>query len=63
MKHVRDLRLTYDVIEISYNESRQNDEEVLFSFTDVRDAIYTCREFIKSNNYNNTDYEVRVEWE
>ena len=62
MKHVRDLKITYTVVEVYYNESRSNCQEDVAHFTDVRDAVSACREYDKDAG-NNTEYVVIVDWE
>ena len=55
------MNIKYVVTEVSYNESRPNDEDEIESFSDVIKAIELCSK-LESENIPNTNYVVLVEW-
>jgi len=57
--------ITYDVTEVTCNESAPNDETLIKSFDNVKDAIVCCDEQYEKEGppLHNTDYVILVNWE
>lgn len=55
------MKIVYEVVEVYYNESSSNDEEVLFTFDNPKTAL-TKRDKLSENLPHNTDYIVIVDY-